>query len=113
MEQNRKTMAANKFVSRHCEIDFEHSIGLNPGIPALAFSDGRSVQESCIEADLTADETALPELLSRFRCGNQSIPAARCPDSPARSDIRSEHAGKGFGQAGCAGVASRIRPTYG
>ena len=57
-------MAANKFMLRHRDIEVEYTIGITPGIPALVYSDGSSVQESFTEAEITTNQTALGTLVS-------------------------------------------------
>jgi hypothetical protein len=57
-------MAANKFMLKHREIEVEYTIGITPGIPALVYTDGSSVQESFTDAQITTDETALGTLVS-------------------------------------------------
>ena len=57
-------MAANRFALKHREIEVEYTVGITPGIPALVYSDGSSVQESFTDAEITTDETALGTLVS-------------------------------------------------
>lgn len=57
-------MAANKFVLNHREVEVEYTIGITPGIPALVYSDGSSVQKSFTESEITTDETGLGTLVS-------------------------------------------------
>lgn len=57
-------MAANKFMLKHRDIEVEYTIGITPGIPALVYSDGSSVQESFTEAEITTNQTALGTLVS-------------------------------------------------
>src|SRR5260370_17967529 len=57
-------MAANKFMLKHREIEVEYTIGITPGIPALVYTDGTSVQESFTDTEITTNETALGSLVS-------------------------------------------------
>ena len=49
---------------RHRDIEVEYTMGITPGIPALVYSDGSSVQESFTEAEITTNQTALGTLVS-------------------------------------------------
>ena len=57
-------MSGNKFVLKSDQIEVEYTIGINPGLPALTYSDGVSGAVSFTSSEIATDETALGTLVS-------------------------------------------------
>jgi|SRR5580704_35498 hypothetical protein len=59
-----ETMAANKLVLKHHQIEVDYTLGATPGIPALVYRDGSSAPKSFTTAQITTDQTGLGTLVS-------------------------------------------------
>jgi hypothetical protein len=59
-----ETMAANKFVLKHHQVEVDYTLGATPGIPALVYRDGSSAPKSFTTAQITTDQTGLGTLVS-------------------------------------------------
>lgn len=62
--ETEKAVSGNKFVLKSDRIEVEYTIGINPGFPALTYSDGSSGAVSFTSSEIATDETALGTLVS-------------------------------------------------
>jgi hypothetical protein len=57
-------MSGNNFVLKSDQIEVEYTIVINPGLPALTYSDGSSGAVSFTSSEIATDETTLGTLVS-------------------------------------------------
>ena len=57
-------MSGNSFVLKNDQVEVEYTIGINPGLTALPYSDGVSGAVSFTFSEIATDETALGTLVS-------------------------------------------------
>lgn len=57
-------MSGNSFVLKNDQVEVEYTIGINPGLTALPYSDGVSGAVSFTSSEIATDKTALGTLVS-------------------------------------------------
>jgi hypothetical protein len=62
-KKDGETVAANKFVLKHHQVEVDYTLGATPGIPALVYRDGPT-PKSFTASEITTDQTGLGTLIS-------------------------------------------------